>query len=200
MSKKSDTALKKKADKTGMPFGILKQVFNRGKAAWKSGHRPGTNPDQWGFARVNSFATKSKGTWGKADKDLADKVRGSKKKKESMSIEDKVDNLLGEPVNEFIPFSVGDNYASFEAFIREEQIEADDPVVFGWNKSNLPKNVPVRHYPDVPHGDLKDLIGGRRKHTFMGDGYVVFVGPVGVASNVSSRTAMGNDAIVLKDS
>ena len=73
-----DASLKKKAEKTGIPFGILKQVFNRGKAAWRTGHRPGTNPDQWGHARVNSFATKSKGTWGGADKDLAAKVRAKK--------------------------------------------------------------------------------------------------------------------------
>ncbi len=70
-------ALKKKADKSGMPYAILKQVFDRGFAAWSSSHRPGTNPTQWGLARVNSFATKSKGTWGKADADLAKKVRGS---------------------------------------------------------------------------------------------------------------------------
>ena len=69
-------ALMKKADKTGMPYGILKKVFDRGYAAWKSSHRPGTNPTQWGLARVNSFATKSKGTWGGADKDLAAKIRG----------------------------------------------------------------------------------------------------------------------------
>ena len=74
---KADAALKKKADKSGMPLGILKQVFNRGVAAWRTGHRPGTNPTQWGLARVNSFVTKSSGTWGKADKDLAAKVRGN---------------------------------------------------------------------------------------------------------------------------
>ena len=73
---KSDAALKKKADKSGMPLSILRQVFNRGVAAWKTGHRPGTTAVQWGLARVNSFVTKSKGTWGKADKDLAAKVRG----------------------------------------------------------------------------------------------------------------------------
>ena len=67
--------LQKKADKTGIPYGILKKVFDRGVAAWRTGHRPGTTPSQWGFARVNSFATKSKGTWGGADKDLAAKVR-----------------------------------------------------------------------------------------------------------------------------
>jgi len=68
--------LQKKAEKSGMPYSILKQVYNRGMAAWKGGHRPGTTPQQWAFARVNSFITKSSGTWGKADSDLAKKVRG----------------------------------------------------------------------------------------------------------------------------
>jgi hypothetical protein len=75
-AKGADAALKKKADKSGMPLAILKKVFQRGVAAWKTGHRPGTNAVQWGLARVNSFTTKSSGTWGKADKDLAAKVRG----------------------------------------------------------------------------------------------------------------------------
>ena len=68
--------IKKKAAKSGMPYGILMKVYNRGMAAWRTGHRPGTTPQQWGMARVNSFVTKSSGTWGKADKDLAAKVRG----------------------------------------------------------------------------------------------------------------------------
>jgi hypothetical protein len=66
--------LVKKSDKSGMPYGILKKVYDRGMAAWKTGHRPGTTPQQWAFARVNSFTTKSAGTWGKADKDLAKQV------------------------------------------------------------------------------------------------------------------------------
>ncbi len=69
-------AIKKKAEKSGMPAGILRKVYNRGVAAWRTGHRPGTTPQQWGLARVNSFVTKSSGTWGKADKDLAARVRG----------------------------------------------------------------------------------------------------------------------------
>ena len=68
--------VKKKAAKSGMPYGILMKVYNRGMAAWRTGHRPGTTPQQWGMARVNSFVTKSSGTWGKADSDLASKVRG----------------------------------------------------------------------------------------------------------------------------
>lgn len=67
--------LKKKAEKSGMPVGILRKVYNRGVAAWRTGHRPGTTPQQWGMARVNSFVTKSSGTWGKADKDLAARVK-----------------------------------------------------------------------------------------------------------------------------
>jgi len=70
-----EKALKDKAEKSGMPLAILRKVFDRGVAAWRTGHRPGTTPVQWGLARVNSFATKSPGTWGKADKDLADKVK-----------------------------------------------------------------------------------------------------------------------------
>ena len=70
-----EKSLRDKAEKSGMPYAILKKVFDRGVAAWRTGHRPGTTPVQWGLARVNSFATKSPGTWGKADKDLADKVK-----------------------------------------------------------------------------------------------------------------------------
>ena len=72
------TAVKNKAEKTGMPYSVLKKVYDRGMAAWKGGHRPGTTPQQWAMARVNSFVTKSSGTWGGADKDLAKKVRSKK--------------------------------------------------------------------------------------------------------------------------
>jgi hypothetical protein len=70
------TGLKNKAEKTGMPYGILKKVYDRGMAAWRGGHRPGTSQQQWAFARVNSFVTKSSGTWGGADSDLAKQVKG----------------------------------------------------------------------------------------------------------------------------
>ena len=66
--------LENKSDKSGIPYGILKQVYDRGMAAWKGGHRPGTTPQQWAFARVNSFITKGK-TYYTADADLAKKAR-----------------------------------------------------------------------------------------------------------------------------
>jgi len=79
LSEDASASLKKKSEKSGIPVGILRQVYNRGMAAWKTGHRPGATQQQWGFARVNSFITKGKGTWGGADSDLASKVRGTKK-------------------------------------------------------------------------------------------------------------------------
>ena len=70
-----ETGLKNKAKETDVPIGILRAVMRRGMAAWKTGHRPGANQQQWGYARVNSFLTKGDGTWGKADADLAKEVR-----------------------------------------------------------------------------------------------------------------------------
>jgi len=62
-------SLKKKSEKSGIPVSILRQVFKRGMAAWQSGHRPGMTPQQWSYARVNSFITGSGGAR-KADADL----------------------------------------------------------------------------------------------------------------------------------
>jgi len=58
----ADKALRKKSERSGFPLSILKEVFKRGKAAWKTGHVPGTTPDQWAHARVNSFITGGKTT------------------------------------------------------------------------------------------------------------------------------------------
>ena len=66
----ADTGLAAKASKSGISIGTLRKVYRRGVAAWNSGHRPGTTPQQWGMARVNSYIGKGKGTYGGADKDL----------------------------------------------------------------------------------------------------------------------------------
>ena len=77
--------LVKKSDKSGVPYGILKKVYDRGMAAWRTGHRPGTTPQQWAFARVNSFLTG--GGARKSDADLWSKASAAKKrKKESYEI------------------------------------------------------------------------------------------------------------------
>ena len=73
-------ALKKKSEKTRFPLGILKQVWKRGYAAWKVGHIPGTNPQQWAMARVNSFVTGGK-TTKMGDKALYKRAKANLKKK-----------------------------------------------------------------------------------------------------------------------
>jgi len=79
---------------TGISVSILNQVMSRGRGAHKSnpqsvrsksGKKVGgaslkgkMSATQWGQARIYSFVMKQPGTWGKADKDLADKVKKSK--------------------------------------------------------------------------------------------------------------------------
>jgi hypothetical protein len=57
LAEEADTGLANKAKQSGFSLSILKQVYKRGVAAWKVGHKPGTTPQQWGMARVNSFIT-----------------------------------------------------------------------------------------------------------------------------------------------
>jgi hypothetical protein len=92
LEEKALEGLKKKSEKSGIPYGILKQVYNRGMAAWKTGHRPGTTPQQWAYARVNSFITGGK-TRTTADKDLWAKAKGRKEEIEE-SYQGRIINLL----------------------------------------------------------------------------------------------------------
>ena len=59
---------------TGVPLKTLQTVYNRGLAAWRTGHRPGASPQAWGYARVHSFVMKGK-TYYTADADLKPKSR-----------------------------------------------------------------------------------------------------------------------------
>jgi hypothetical protein len=77
INEKQLAGLKKKSDESGIAYGILKKVFDRGMAAWKTGHRPGATPHQWAYARVNSFITGGK-TRTTADADLWAKHKGKK--------------------------------------------------------------------------------------------------------------------------
>jgi len=64
------SVLKKKAKQSKIPLDILEEVWARGMAAWRTGHRVGASQHAWGMARVNSFATGGK-TYFTADQDLA---------------------------------------------------------------------------------------------------------------------------------
>lgn len=48
-------SLKQKAAATGVPETYLTESYDRGLAAWRTGHRPGATQQQWGYARVHSL-------------------------------------------------------------------------------------------------------------------------------------------------
>ena len=58
--------------------GQLRQVYNKGLAAYRTGHRPGTSPSQWAMARVNSVLTGGKAA--KVDAHIFGKGKKSTKK------------------------------------------------------------------------------------------------------------------------
>jgi len=72
-------SLAEKSKATGVPLGALQQCYNRGLAAWRTGHRPGATQQQWGYARVNSLLTCGK-TYHTADSDIVAKYKKSSAK------------------------------------------------------------------------------------------------------------------------
>ena len=76
LAKKAEAARKKGKKVTA---GQLGRVYNKGLAAYRTGHRPGTTPSQWAMARVNSVLTGGKAA--KVDAHIFGK--GKKPKKEA---------------------------------------------------------------------------------------------------------------------
>jgi hypothetical protein len=66
---KDATSLEQKSKVTGVPIQYIKECYNRGMAAWRTGHRPGATQQQWGYARVHSFLLRGK-TYYTTDSDL----------------------------------------------------------------------------------------------------------------------------------
>jgi len=62
-------SLKEKSAATGVPLKFLEASYNRGMAAWRTGHRPGATQQQWGYARVHSLLLCGK-TYHTTDSDL----------------------------------------------------------------------------------------------------------------------------------
>lgn len=74
-------SLDDKSKATGVPVKYLRESYNRGMAAWRTGHRPGATEQQWGYARVHSFLLCGK-TFHTTDSDIVRKaIRESKSAK-----------------------------------------------------------------------------------------------------------------------
>ena len=72
-------SLEQKSAVTGVPVDYIKQSYDRGMAAWRTGHRPGATQQQWGYARVHSLLLCGK-TYHTTDSDI---VRTAKERSKS---------------------------------------------------------------------------------------------------------------------
>ena len=112
--------LVKKSDKSGIAYGILKTVYDRGMAAWRTGHRPGTTPQQWAFARVNSFIT-----GGGARKSDADQWKKHKGKSEDFGMIPKKKKKGHEVLGTGGAFASGEQKEEVAALLRAPLNEAE---------------------------------------------------------------------------
>ena len=67
-------SLEEKAKATGVPLWAIKESYNRGLAAWRTGHRPGATQQQWGYARTSAFLTCGRAHY-TTDSDLVRKAK-----------------------------------------------------------------------------------------------------------------------------
>ena len=74
-------SLESKSELTGVPIDIIQKVYNKGLAAWRTGHRPGANSQQWGYARVHSFLVKGKAFYTSDRKLALESIEKSEKAK-----------------------------------------------------------------------------------------------------------------------
>ena len=72
--------IKATARVTDIPVGIIDEVYKKGLAAWRVGHRPGATQDQWARARVYSFLAKGR-TTETADQELFERAKKSLRNK-----------------------------------------------------------------------------------------------------------------------
>ena len=80
-------SLEERAEATGVPLEYIKESYNRGMAAWRTGHRPAATQQSWSYARVSSLLLKGR-TYYTTDSDLVEKA-----KKESKSAKKWWDSL-----------------------------------------------------------------------------------------------------------
>ena len=77
-------SLKSKSEATGVPLKFIEESYNRGLAAWRTGHRPGATPQQWGYARAHSLLLCGKTHYG-PDSDIVRRARANKTAKKWFS-------------------------------------------------------------------------------------------------------------------
>ena len=77
----NEKGLNKYSKATGVPIGLIRKSYNRGMAAWRTGHRPGATQQQWGYARAASMLVCGK-THYTTDADIVQKIKKTSKGKQ----------------------------------------------------------------------------------------------------------------------
>ena len=72
-------SLSQKSKASGVPLQFIKKSYDRGLAAWRTGHRPGASQQAWGYARAHSFLMCGKTYYG-PDSDLVNAAKKTSKK------------------------------------------------------------------------------------------------------------------------
>lgn len=135
----ADAGLAAKSAKSGISIGTLRKVYNRGMAAWNSGHRPGTTPQQWGMARVNSYISKGSGTYGGADKDLHEELMSPSETYKKLAVKHLRDSMNKNNTQKQRDYAKTMNTRALEAAKKDNHTDA------------------LNHYRGVNEGDTSKL-------------------------------------------
>jgi hypothetical protein len=154
LTDKAKLSLYKKSVKSGIPAGILEEVYNRGYNTWNQSF--GYSPEQFAFDRVNSFI--SGGFAVQLDEDLLDEKRGLWDNIHAKR--ERIKAGSGERMRK--PGSKG---APTDAALKASQNEDADPCWKNYkqigmkmkNGKKVPNCVPVKE-EDLDEGKLKDRL------------------------------------------
>jgi hypothetical protein len=69
-------SLEERAKVTGVPVRFLRESYNRGMAAYRTGHRPGASQQAWSYPRVSSLLLCGK-TYYTADADIVQRAKAA---------------------------------------------------------------------------------------------------------------------------
>ena len=154
LADKAKLSLYKKSVKSGIPAGILEEIYNRGYNTWNPSF--GYSPEQFAFDRVNSFI--SGGFAVHLDEDLLDEKRGLWDNIHAKR--ERIKAGSGERMRK--PGSKG---APTDAALKASQNEDADPCWKNYkqigmkmkNGKKVPNCVPVKE-EDIDEGKLKDSL------------------------------------------
>jgi len=159
------STLIQKAERTGIPFSTLREVFERGSFAWENDGR--TTQEQFSFARVNSYIAKGK-AW-TLDADL----------REEKLINDKLDSIFESAYHTGLSASTAkareSHWKKMEKYSdKDDRAYQDAPGDKAARKKPMPQSVHTKKYHAMYGEDVNEglwaNIHAKRKRIAAGSG------------------------------